>query len=125
MLAVDGRVGFVTGLCIGKLWVGDPEDNIEPWRDTGVEVRGPAVSEIERAFAQIWSTLGQPIPALEFDDENAAQLAGNVDVRIVATQPATAGMVRLDQLVAALAILSLWSAIALIYKSCALHNRSQ
>lgn len=112
MLAVDGRVGFVTGLCIGKMWVGDPKNNVEPWRDTGVEVRGPAVSEIERAFAQIWSTLGKPIPALEFDDENAAQLAGNMDVRIVASQPATAGMIRLDQLVAALARNRLWLADA-------------
>jgi cardiolipin synthase len=112
MLAVDGRVGFVTGLCIGKMWVGDSENKIEPWHDTGVEVRGPAVSEIERAFAQIWSTLGKPISALEFNDENAVQLAGNVDVRIVASQPATAGMIRLDQLVAALARKRLWLADA-------------
>jgi cardiolipin synthase A/B len=112
MLAVDGRVGFVTGLCVGKMWVGDPENNIKPWRDTGVEVRGPAVSEIERAFAQIWSMSGKPISALEVGDENAAQLAGNADVRIVANQPATAGMIRLDQLVAALARTRLWLADA-------------
>ena len=24
MLAVDGEVGFVTGLCVGRMWVGDP-----------------------------------------------------------------------------------------------------
>ena len=24
MLAVDGRIGFVTGLCVGSMWVGDP-----------------------------------------------------------------------------------------------------
>ena len=37
------RVGFITGLCVGRMWVGEPEKNIDPWRDTGVEVRGPAV----------------------------------------------------------------------------------
>src|SRR5438270_3083768 len=58
MLVVDGRVGFITGLCVGKMWVGDPERNIDPWRDTGVEVQGPAVSEIEQAFAQIWAMMG-------------------------------------------------------------------
>ncbi|MGH7383830.1 MAG: phospholipase D-like domain-containing protein, partial [Candidatus Rokuibacteriota bacterium] len=42
MLAVDGRVAFVTGLCVGRAWVGDPARGVEPWRDTGIAVRGPA-----------------------------------------------------------------------------------
>jgi cardiolipin synthase len=41
MLGVDGTVGFVSGLCVGQAWVGDPARGIPPWRDTGVEVRGP------------------------------------------------------------------------------------
>jgi cardiolipin synthase len=64
MLAVDGAVGFVTGLCVGDMWVGNPERGLEPWRDTGVEVRGPALCDIERAFAQVWAACGgTPIPA--------------------------------------------------------------
>src|SRR5690606_28476824 len=43
-LVVDGEIGFVTGLCVGRMWVGDPARNIAPWRDTGVEIRGPAVA---------------------------------------------------------------------------------
>ena len=31
---------------------------IPPWRDTGVEVHGPAVAEIERAFKQVWDAIG-------------------------------------------------------------------
>jgi cardiolipin synthase len=62
MLAVDGRTAFITGLCIGRMWVGDPQKKLEPWRDTGIEVRGPAVSEIEQAFAQVWAMMGEPIP---------------------------------------------------------------
>jgi cardiolipin synthase len=108
MLAVDGRVGFITGLCVGKMWVGDPKQNIEPWRDTGVEVRGPAVSEIEQAFAQIWAMLGEPISELEFIGADAAVSAGDMDVRIVASLPATAGMIRLDELIAAIARRKLW-----------------
>jgi cardiolipin synthase len=50
LLTVDGAVGFVTGLCVGKAWRGFPERNIAPWRDTGVEVRGPALSEMESAL---------------------------------------------------------------------------
>jgi cardiolipin synthase len=108
MIAVDGEVGFVTGLCVGKMWVGEPEKKIEPWRDTGVEVRGPAVVDIERAFADIWAMLGDAIPEDEFSAANALAPVGDVGVRIVATEPATAGMFRVDHLVAALARERIW-----------------
>jgi cardiolipin synthase len=106
MLAVDGEVGFITGLCIGRRWEGIPEKNIEPWRDTGIEIRGPAVAEMEGAFAQIWALAGTALPAEELVDKVAS--AGNTALRIVASGPATAGMFRLDQLVAALARERLW-----------------
>ena len=62
MIAVDGRVAFVTGLCVGRYWVGDPPRRIEPWRDTGVAVRGPAVAALEDAFARMWALTGPPLP---------------------------------------------------------------
>ena len=108
MLAVDGAVGFIAGLCVGRMWVGDPEKRIEPWRDTGVEVHGPALADIERAFAEVWAMMGEPIP----NDEPTARMVlsptGGVSLRIVATVPATAGLFRLDQLVAAMARNRLW-----------------
>lgn len=107
-LTVDSEVGFITGLCVGRMWVGIPEKNIEPWRDTGVEVRGPAVADIERAFAQIWSMMGTPIQEDYLKDSDAFMPEGDVSMRVVATVPATAGMMRLDQLVAALARKRLW-----------------
>lgn len=103
-LAVDGQVGFVSGLCVGQPWAGDPLRGIEPWRDTGVEIHGPAVAEIEHAFACAWALTGEPMAEL---GEPAAP-AGEVNIRIVATEPATAGMLRLDQLVASLAQRRLW-----------------
>jgi cardiolipin synthase len=106
MLAVDGQVGFITGLCVGRRWEGIPEKNIEPWRDTGIEIRGPAVAEMEAAFGQIWALAGTALPAEELVDKVAS--AGNTALRIVASGPATAGMFRLDQLVAALARERLW-----------------
>jgi cardiolipin synthase len=108
MLAVDGRVGFITGLCVGRMWVGVPEKKIEPWRDTGVEVRGRAVADIERAFAQVWEMMGKPIPEDELVNRDTLAPEGDVSVRVVASVPATAGMLRLDQLVASLARKSLW-----------------
>jgi cardiolipin synthase len=108
MIAVDGTIAFVTGLCIGQAWVGDAARDIEPWRDTGVEVRGPAVADIEEAFAEAWAAAGPPLPYEEPLSPADSGPAGDVGLRIVATIPYTAGLFRLDQLVAALARESLW-----------------
>jgi cardiolipin synthase A/B len=108
MLAVDSQVGFVSGLCVGRMWEGVPEKKIEPWRDTGIEVRGPSVADIEQAFAQVWAMTGEPIPERELVCRDAIAQAGETALRIVASVPATAGLFRLDQLVAALARKRLW-----------------
>ncbi len=108
MIAVDGSIGFVTGLCIGKMWSGDQELAIEPWRDTGIMVEGPAVADIEHSFAEIWSTMGPPLPAEEVPGRSSIHAAGDTNVRVVASIPNTAGLFRLDQLIAAVARQSLW-----------------
>ncbi len=104
LLAVDHEVGFIAGLCVGREWLGDPARGIQPWRDTGVEIRGPAVAEIERAFAHTWALAGEPAP----EAARTPPPAGDMSVRIVSSEPSTAGMLRLDQLVAALAQRRLW-----------------
>ncbi len=111
-ISVDGRIGVVAGLCIGRLWTGDPDRRCKPWRDTGVLLRGPAVAELDRAFADIWAATGAPIPPDELARGDDVAPQGTVAVRVIATAPATAGMFRLDQLVAALARDRLWLADA-------------
>jgi cardiolipin synthase len=108
MLTVDGSIGYVTGLCVGQRWVGYPERNIEPWRDTGVEVRGPAVADIEMAFSQSWAACGEPLPESELIERDSVPTAGATLMRVIAGMPNTAGLYRLDYLVAALARRSLW-----------------
>ena len=108
MISVDGKVGFITGLCVGRMWEGVPEKKIDPWRDTGVEVRGKAVADIERAFANVWAMMGEPIPEDELVSRDLLDPAGNVSLRVVASVPSTAGLFRVDQLVAALARQRLW-----------------
>jgi cardiolipin synthase len=107
-LTVDGRIGFVTGLCVGQEWVGVPEKKIEPWRDTGIEVRGPAVADIEKAFGNVWNATGDDLPPDEVAKREALEEAGDVMLRVVATEPASAGMLRIDQQVATLARDRLW-----------------
>lgn len=108
VLVVDGEVGFVFGLCVGQMWVGYPEKNIEPWRDTGVEVRGKAVAEIDEAFADIWASMGEPLPEDEIADADSIEDAGDINLRVVAGKPGSARVYRLDQMVAAMAQKTLW-----------------
>lgn len=105
MIAVDSETGYVSGLCVSQKWQGDPSRGIAPWRDTGIEIRGPAVADIERAFAQTWAAAGggtlDVVPV-------AAPPAGEVLLRVLASEPNLAGMYRLDQTITALARETLW-----------------
>ena len=110
-VCVDGEVGFVAGLCIGQAWAGNPVRRTEPWRDTGIALRGPAVADLERAFEQSWARAGSPhafatassgpLPAIP-------AVAGQVPVRVIGSRPNTMGLYRFDQLIAALARRRLW-----------------
>jgi cardiolipin synthase len=106
-LVVDGRVGFVTGVCIAQRWLGDPARELEPWRDTGVEIRGPAVADLGRAFADAWAAAGTPLRDGEVPESQGAA-AGDVALRVIASQPATSGLYRIDHLVASMARRTLW-----------------
>ena len=107
-IVVDGAVGFVTGLCVSAAWEGDPAKGRDPWRDTGVEIRGPAVLDVERAFAAVWAEAGAPIPDAELTPAADAPTAGGVALRVVSGAPSTAGLLRLDQYIAAVARKRLW-----------------
>lgn len=109
-LVVDGEVAFVGGLCLGQAWEGTP--GVEPWRDTAMELRGPAVAHVEHAFNESWThTGGAPLDVVIPDAAGIAP-AGDVDVRLIVTEPFTASMFRLDLLVAAMARRRLWIADA-------------
>ncbi|HEU4662545.1 MAG TPA: phospholipase D-like domain-containing protein [Dokdonella sp.] len=105
LLVVDHAVGFVGGICVSGTWLGDPARGIDAWRDTAVAVRGPAVIELAHAFADVWNQLGAPLPT---DTASPALPCGQVDLRVVATVPNTAGLYRLDQLIAGMARRNLW-----------------
>lgn len=56
-LVVDGAVAFVGGIGIADQWAHDNED-FPMWRDTQIELRGSAVTDIEAAFNQNWILTG-------------------------------------------------------------------
>jgi cardiolipin synthase A/B len=95
-------------LCVGREWEGDPARHIPAWRDTGVEVRGPAVADLEAAFAQSWAYAGgSPIPPVSPHNLDGAP-QGDIALRVIGSKPNMMGMYRFDQLVAALARRRLW-----------------
>jgi cardiolipin synthase A/B len=107
LLVVDGIEGFLSGVCISSKWLGDPARNVPPWRDTGVAVRGPAVAELEAAFAESWGAVGAALDPFE-SGPNPKPADGLVSMRVIATQPPSASLYRLDQLIASMARKSLW-----------------
>jgi cardiolipin synthase A/B len=107
-ICVDAQIAFVTGLCIGHMWADEPGPGLTPWRDTGIEVRGPAVGDIVRAFNQTWAEMGPALPADVLPERDSIPPAGDVMLRVVASIPNLAGLYRLDQLIAAVARQTLW-----------------
>lgn len=109
VLCVDGEVAFTGGLCIGHDWMGDPARNIPPWRDTAIEIHGPAVAHIEAAFTDSWQAAG---PAARHGTQDAPAVAstdaGGVEISVIAGRPESMGLYRLEQLVAEIAAHKLW-----------------
>lgn len=106
VITVDGETGFVSGLCVADIWLGDPEKGKAPWRDTGVAVAGPAVADIDRAFAESWAAAGGCIPP----DETKVHLGspGSVPVRVLGESPGRFQTYRVDQMIACVACRTLW-----------------
>ncbi len=104
-LVIDGRVAFVSGLCVGDDWT---DDGHEAQRDTGVMIEGPAVADVEAAFAESWATTGTRVPVDELPEQELVPPAGDVALRVIATMPSTWGVFKLDQLVASVARETLW-----------------
>jgi len=110
VLVVDGEVAFTGGLCIGHDWMGDPARNIPPWRDTAIEIRGPAVAQIAAAFRDSWSVAAHhgPVAADPAGSTLGDDAPEGVEVSVVAGRPDSMGLYRLEQLVAEIAGRSLW-----------------
>jgi len=107
-LVVDDEIAFVTGLCVGKMWSGNAAKQVPPWRDTGVQLRGPAVREVALAFADVWNFTGDALPPEELPPEEPPEPAGQVAVRVVAATSGTTGIFRLDLAVASASHRTLW-----------------
>ncbi|SIT42526.1 Cardiolipin synthase [Paraburkholderia piptadeniae] len=64
IVVVDGERAFVGGHNVGVEYLGG-KPPLSPWRDTHIEVRGPAVASIQFVFTEDWYWATQQLP--EFD----------------------------------------------------------
>jgi cardiolipin synthase len=60
VLVADEEIAFTGGVGIAEEWCGDARGEDE-WRDTHVEVRGPAVDGLAAAFSQNWAESGREL----------------------------------------------------------------
>jgi len=66
LLIRDGRSGLTGGSGVGPAWRGE-KGPVGAWRDTYVQVEGPAVRQFQRAFAQVWQEAsGELLPDSAF-----------------------------------------------------------
>jgi cardiolipin synthase A/B len=61
IVVVDGEVAYVGGHNVGVEYLG-ANPRLSPWRDTHIEVRGPAVARIQDVFAEDWHWATQTLP---------------------------------------------------------------
>ena len=108
LITIDRSQAFISGLCIGDAWIGNPKKRIPPWRDTGAEICGPAVADVEAAFAAAWKLAGGLIPPEELPRRESLSKAGSVSLRIVPASPEMTGIYRLDLMLAATVRQTLW-----------------
>lgn len=81
---IDGRIGFMGGLNIGDMYItGEP--SIGFWRDTHIELTGPAVSCLDDIFRADWTFCDKK--PLEEHAPVPAPPAGKVPVQIAASGP--------------------------------------
>lgn len=83
VLVVDGERGFVGGLNAGDEYLGAMPP-LSPWRDTHMQIEGPAVADLQRVFAEDWYWVtGERPPSLP-----PPERCGRASTMIVATGPA-------------------------------------
>jgi cardiolipin synthase len=52
LMVVDGKVGFIGGVCLSDDWSGNAERG--HWRDIHFRVEGPVVAQMQGAFCENW-----------------------------------------------------------------------
>ncbi len=94
VMVIDGRVGFVGGINLSRTYEVPPSAGLPAngdtqsayWHDTAVEIRGPAVAELQRLFFGTWQEQkATPMRMADYFPNLARQ--GVQTVRIIGSAP--------------------------------------
>lgn len=86
-IVVDGAVGFTGGFGLADYWLGNGQRDGE-WRETNVRFRGPAVAQLQAAFATAWAeATGELLTGAFLFPDSTFGPAGGVEAALLFTAP--------------------------------------
>ncbi|MEO8088998.1 MAG: phospholipase D-like domain-containing protein [Gemmatimonadales bacterium] len=106
LVVADGSRAVLGGLCIGCEWTGESHIGGQPWRDTAVDIHGPAAAVLDQTFGTAWELTGSEIPPEQ--RAGVGEPAGSADVRIISGEPGRERAYRVIELLAAGSVERLW-----------------
>jgi cardiolipin synthase len=106
LVVADGTRAVIGGLCIGCEWTGEATPGGQPWRDTAVDVSGPAAALLDQTFVAVWEVAGGRVPP----DQTAGVVApqGSAEIRVISGEPGRERAYRVIELLAAGSVERLW-----------------
>ncbi|MFL5404213.1 MAG: phospholipase D-like domain-containing protein [Gemmatimonadales bacterium] len=106
LVVADGHRAILGGLCIGCEWTGEKHADGQPWRDTAVDISGPAAAVLDQSFVNLWELTGAEIPP-----EHTAGVVdplGDAEVRVISGEPGRERAYRVIELLAGGSVERLW-----------------
>ena len=107
IMIVDGKVAFTGGVNISQVYSSglsarrEGKDAQTPWRDTDVQIEGPAVAEFQKLFLDTWrKQKGAKLSARNYFPDLMEQ--GNVLVGVLGSTPGEANRITFIMYVAAI-----------------------
>ena len=87
VVVVDGRIGYTGGFGLADYWLGDGRHE-EQWRESNVRFEGPAVMQLQAAFAAAWAeATGELLTGPLFFPPGGFQSAGQTHAGLLFTSP--------------------------------------
>ena len=87
VVVVDGRIGYTGGFGLADYWLGDGHHE-EQWRESNVRFEGPAVMQLQAAFASGWAeATGELLTGSLFFPTSSFQPVGTTRAGLLFTSP--------------------------------------
>lgn len=88
VVVTDGRIGYTGGFGLADYWLGDGLHD-EQWRESNVRFEGPAVMQLQAAFAAAWAeATGELITGdLFFPKRSFEPFPGGIEAALLYTAP--------------------------------------